>query len=53
MTTWPKFLGSSVVKNPFANARDAGSKKKKKKKKRCRFDTGLRRGPGEANGNPL
>ena len=22
MTTWPKFLGSSVVKNPFANARD-------------------------------
>ena len=33
MTTWPKFLGSSVVKNPFANARDAGSKKKKKKKR--------------------
>ena len=32
-TTWPKFLGSSVVKNPFANARDAGSKKKKKKKR--------------------
>ena len=24
-TTWPKFLGGSVVKNPFANARDAGS----------------------------
>ena len=24
-TTWPKFLGGSVVKNPFTNARDAGS----------------------------
>ena len=33
MTTWPKFLGSSVVKNPFANARDAGSKKKKKRER--------------------
>ena len=31
-TTWPKFLGDSVVKNPFANASDAGPKKKKKKR---------------------
>ena len=34
------FPGDSVVKNPSANARDAGS------------IPGLRRSPGEGNGNP-
>ena len=41
LNQFPGFPGGSVVKKPPANARDADS------------IPGLRRSPGEVNGNPL